>query len=89
MPGFGALNPAGIGVAGVARDEGGTPLALLAEDAERLVSLLESMGLDLLEGCLVQGAYGLCKVGEGERFGAADELDEFEFDLEFEEVFSD
>ncbi len=89
VPGFGALNPAGIGVVGVARDEGGTTLALLAEDAEQLVSLLESMGLDLLEGCLVQGAYGLCKVGEGDGFGAADELDEFEFDLEFEEVFSE
>ena len=89
VPGFGALNPAGIGVVGVARDEGGTTLALLAEDTERLVSLLESMALDLLEGCLVQGTYGLCKVGEGEGFGATDDLDEFEFDLEFEEAFSD
>ncbi|GMR10197.1 MAG: hypothetical protein BMS9Abin28_1018 [Anaerolineae bacterium] len=86
VPGFGALNPAGIGVVGVVRDEGGTTLVLLAEDEERLVSLLESMSSDLLEGCLVQGAYGLCKVGEGEGFGAADEL---EFDLDFEEAFSD
>lgn len=31
----------------------------------------------------------VCKVGEGEGFGATGELDEFEFDLEFEEVFSD
>ena len=89
VPGFGAPNPAGIGVVGVARNDEYATLALLAEDAERLVSLLESMGLDLLEGCLVQGAYGLCKVSGGEGFGAADELDEFEFDLEFEEVFAD
>ena len=61
---------------GVARDEEGTTLALLAEGAERLASLLESMGLDLLEGCLVQGAYVPRKVGGGEGFGAADELDE-------------
>jgi len=61
-------------VVGVARNDEYTTLALLGEDEERLISLLESMGLDLLEGCLVQGAYGLCKVGEG--FGAADELDE-------------
>ncbi len=53
MPGFGAFNPAGIGVVGVARDEGGTTLALQGEDVERLVSFLESTGLDLLERCLV------------------------------------
>lgn len=84
--GFGALNPAGIGVAGVVRDEGDTTLALLAEDAERLVSLLESMSLDLLEGCLVQGAYGLCKVGEGEGFGSTDES---ETEPDFEEATSE
>lgn len=61
---------------GVARNDEYTTLALLGEDEERLISLLESMGFDLLEGCLVQGAYGLCKVGGGEGFGAADELDE-------------
>jgi hypothetical protein len=86
VPGFGALNPAGIGVVGVVREEGLTTLALLAEDEERLVSLLESMSFDLLEGCLLNGAYGLCKVGEGEGFGSNDE---FEFDLDFEEAFSD
>ena len=61
---------------GVARNDEYTTLALLGEDEERLISLLESMGLDLLEGCLVQGACGVCKVGGGEGFGAADELDE-------------
>lgn len=61
---------------GVARNDEYTTLALLGEDEERLASLLESMGLDLLEGCLVQGAYVPCKVGGGEGFGAADELDE-------------
>jgi hypothetical protein len=86
VPGFGALNPAGIGVIGVVREEGLTTLALLAEDEEKLVSLLESMSFDLLDGCLLNGAYGLCKVGEGEGFGSNDE---FEFDLDFEEAFSD
>ena len=69
---------------GVARNDEYTTLAHLAEDKERLVSLLESMSADLLEGCLMQGSYGLCEVGEGEGFDAIDELDEFEFDLEFE-----
>jgi hypothetical protein len=86
VPGFGSINPAGIGVVGTAREEGFTTLALLAEDEERLVSLLESVSFDLLEGCLIQGAYGLCKVGEGEGFGTTDEL---EFDLDFEETFTD
>jgi hypothetical protein len=86
VPGFGALNPAGIGVVGVVREEGLTTLTLLAEDEEKLISLLESMSFDLLEGCLLNGAYGLCKVGEGEGFGSNDE---FEFDLDFEEAFSD
>jgi hypothetical protein len=86
VPGFGALNPAGIGVVGVVREDGLTNLALLAEDEEKLISLLESMSFDLLEGCLLNGAYGLCKVGEGEGFGSTDE---FEFDLDFEETFSD
>ena len=65
---------------GVARIDEYTTLALLAEDEERLVSLLESMSSDLLEGCRVHGAYGLCKVGGGEGFGAADELDEVSSD---------
>lgn len=96
VPGFGALSPAGIGVVGVVRVDGLTTLALLAEDEEKLVSLLEAMSLDLLDGCLLNGAYGLCKVGEGEGFGASEEFEseefeseEFEFDLDFEEVFSD
>ena len=84
--GFGALNPVGIGVVGVVREEGSTILVLLAEDEEKLVSLLESISFDLLEGCLLNGAYGLCMVGEGEGFGSNDE---FEFDLDFEEAFSD
>ena len=88
VPGFGALNPAGIGVVGVVREDGKTTLALLAEDEEKLVSLLETMSLNLLDGCLLNGAYGLCKVGEGEGFGASD-VDEIEFDLDFEEAFSD
>jgi len=86
VPGFGALNPAGIGVVAVSHEEGQTTLALLAEDEEKLVSLLERMSLDLVEDCLVQGAYGLCTVGDGEGFNSSDE---FEFDLEFEEAFSD
>ena len=86
VPGFGALNPAGIGVVGIVHDDTYTTLALLAEDEERLLTLLENIGFDPLEDCLVKGAYGLCKVGEGEGFDAADE---FEFDLDFEEVFSD
>lgn len=86
VPGFGALNPAGIGVIGVVREDGQTTLALLAEDEEMLISLLERMSLDLLEDCLLNGAYGLCNVGEGEGFGSNDE---FEFDLDFEEAFSD
>jgi len=86
VPGFGTLNPAGIGVVGVTRNDEYTTLALLAEDEERLVTLLTGMSSDLLEGCLVQGAYALCKVGEGEGFG---ETDEFEFDPNFEEAFSD
>jgi hypothetical protein len=86
VPGFGALNPAGIGVVGVGREDGLTTLALLAEDEEKLVSLLDSMSFDLLEGCLLNGAYGLCKVGEGEGLGSNEE---FEFDLDFEEAFSD
>lgn len=86
VPGFGALNPAGIGFVGLARDSNSTTLTLLAEDEERLLTLLESISFDLLEDCLVQGTYGLCKVGEGEGFAAADE---FEFDLDFEETFSD
>lgn len=86
VPGFGALNPAGIGVVGLGREEGLTTLALLAEDEEKLVSLLELMSFDLLEGCLLNGAYGLCMVGEGDGFGSNDE---FEFDLDFEEAFSD
>ena len=89
VSGFWALNPAGIGVVGLSRGEEGTTLALLAEDEERLVSLLESISSDLLDGCLVQGAYALCMVGEGEGFGSTDELDEFEFDLDFEEAFAD
>jgi len=86
VPGFGALSPAGIGVVGVVRLDGTTTLALLAEDEEMLVSLLETMSLNSLDGCLLNGAYGLCKVGEGEGFGS---IDEFEFDLDFEEAFSD
>ncbi len=86
VPGFGALSPTGIGVVGVVREEGLTTLVLLAEDQEKLVSLLETMSLNLLDGCLLNGAYGLCKVGEGEGFGSSDEL---EFDLDFEEAFSD
>ncbi len=98
VPGFGALNPAGIGVVGVVRVEGLTTLVLLAEDEEKLVSLLETMSFDLLEGCLLNGAYGLCVVGEGEGFDSNDEFDdefddefedEFEFDLDFEEPFSE
>lgn len=86
VPGFGALSPAGIGLVGVVRQDGTTTLALLAEDEEKLVSLLETMSLNSLDGCLLNGAYGLCKVGEGEGFGS---IDEFEFDLDFEEAFSD
>ncbi|MFQ5943279.1 MAG: hypothetical protein ACE5JF_06980 [Anaerolineales bacterium] len=86
VPGYGAINPAGIGVVGAAREDGQTTLALLSEDEERLVSLLETMSFDLLDGCLVQGTYAICKVGEGEGFSADDD---FEFDLEFEEAFSD
>ena len=96
VPGFGALSPTGIGMVGVVRVDGLTTLALLAEDEEKLVSLLEAMSLDLLDGCLLNGAYGLCKVGEGEGFGASEEFEseefeseEFEIDLDFEEVFSD
>ena len=84
--GFGALDPAGIGVIGVVREEGLTTLGLFAEDEEKLVSLLESMSFDLLQGCLVKGAYGLCKVGEGDGFSSNDE---FEIDLDFEEGFSE
>ena len=86
VPGFGALSPAGIGVVGIVRVDGTTILALLAEDEEKLVSLLETMSLNSLDGCLLNGAYGFCKVGEGEGFGSNDE---FEFDLDFEEAFSD
>ena len=86
VPGFGALSPAGIGVVGIVRVDGTTTLALLAEDEEKLVSLLEAMSLNSLDGCLLNGAYGFCKVGEGEGFGSNDE---FEFDLDFEEAFSD
>ena len=76
---------------GVVRVDDLTTLALLAEDEEKLVSLLETMSLNSLDGCLLNGAYGLCKVGEGEGFGASEESEseEFEFDLDFEEVFSD
>ena len=86
VPGFGALSPAGIGVVGIVRVDGTTTLALLAEDEEKLVSLLETMILNSLDGCLLNGAYGFCKVGEGEGFGSNDE---FEIDLDFGEAFSD
>jgi hypothetical protein len=90
VPGFGGLNPAGLGLIGLQHDEGGATLLLLAEDHESVVALLETVGSGLLQDCLLQGSYGLCQVGEGDGF---DEASDFEFDLnldsEAEQSFSD
>jgi hypothetical protein len=86
VPGFGSVDPAGMGLIGLRSSETGTTLALLAEDPESLVSLLETVGGGLLQDCLLQGAYGLCQVGEGGGFNA---LDDFELEPILEETFSD
>ena len=85
-PGFGSFNPAGIGFVGLARSEARTTLVLLASDQAGLVSLLETVGLGLLSDCLLSGTSALCQVGEGAGLGSSDPL---EFDLSFEETFTE
>jgi len=85
-PGFGSVNPAGIGFVGLGRLDARTTLILLASDQAELVSLLETVGQGSLSSCLLSERTALCQIGEGAGFGFSQSL---EFDLGFEETFND
>ena len=85
VPGFGSLDPTGIGFVGLGRSDGHTTLILLASDQAGLVSLLETVGQGLLSDCLLSESTGLCQIGEGPGLGASEPLG---FDLSFEETFN-
>lgn len=84
-PGFGSIDPTGIGFVGLARVESRTTLLLLAGDQDGLVTLLETFGQGLLSDCLLSETTALCKIGEGPGLGSSEPLD---FGLSFEETFN-
>ena len=85
-PGFGSVNPAGIGFVGLARADTRTTLILLASDQAGLVALLETVGQGLLSDCLRSETTALCQIGVGAGLGSPQPLG---FDLGFEEPFND
>jgi hypothetical protein len=84
VPGFGALDPQGIGLLAAIQDPERTTLVMLAEDEQSLALLAENVGQGFLSECVFQGLYGLCKVGEGAGFQPEESFD-FEFDFNAEE----
>ncbi len=83
VPGFGALDPTGIGVVGLHKGESRNTLVVLAEDRESLSDLAESVGSGSLSGCVIQGSLALCTTGEGAGFESGES---FEFNFDFEET---
>ena len=84
VPGFGALDPQGIGLLAAVQDPERTTLVMLAEDEESLTQLVENVGQGFLSECVLQGLYGLCKLGEGAGFQSEESFD-FNFDFGLEE----
>jgi len=84
VPGFGALDPQGIGLLAAIQDPERTTLVMLADDKESLALLAENVGQGFLSECVFQGLYGLCKVGEGAGFQSEESFD-FGFDFNTEE----
>jgi hypothetical protein len=82
VPGFGQLNPAGIGTVLLSRTDGRTTLILLANSSDELLTLAEMLANDELYRCLLHEHSALCKVGAGEGFGSMDGYD-------FEDLFYD
>ncbi len=86
VPGFGELDPAGIGVIGLVREIDRTTLIVLAEDREKLSELADSVGSGSLSACVIQETLAVCRTGAGSGFESEFEEDEFfDFDLDFEE----
>jgi len=84
VPGFGALDPQGIGLLASIQDPERTTLVMLAEEEESLALLAENVGQGFLSECVFQGLYGLCKVGQGAGFQSEESFD-FGFDFNTEE----
>ena len=86
IPGFGELDPAGIGVVGLSLEEGRNTLIVLAEDKEKLIELASSVGYGSLDACVIQGTLALCKTGTGGGFdGGFEEEAFFDFDFDLED----
>jgi hypothetical protein len=84
VPGFGQLDPAGIGLLAAIQGPERTTLVMLAEDQDSLSRLAENVGQGMLSECVFQGEYALCRLGAGGGFQEGSDLD-FGFDFNFEE----
>jgi hypothetical protein len=81
VPGFGSVNPAGLGLVGLYRSDDRTTLVLLGETQQDLVTLLETVGQGLVGDCLRTPTFALCHIGAGPGLGAPESFD-FGFGLE-------
>jgi hypothetical protein len=77
VPGFGQLNPAGIGTVLLSRSEERTTLILLANSSDELLTLADMLAEEEFYRCLLREHSAICKVGAGEGFGP---MDDYSFD---------
>lgn len=89
VPGFGQLNPAGIGTVLLSRTDGLTTLILLANSSDEVLTLAEMLANDELYRCLLREYSALCKVGSGEDFGFMDDYDFDDLYYDYDESFYD
>jgi hypothetical protein len=87
VPGFGQLNPAGIGTVLISRIEERTTLILLSNSRDELITLAEMLANNELYGCLLREYIALCKVGVGEGFDSMGDLGFYNYDDNFYEAF--
>ncbi|HEY43071.1 MAG TPA: DUF4350 domain-containing protein [Anaerolineae bacterium] len=87
VPGFGQLNPAGIGTMLLSRTDGRTTLILLANSRDELITLAEMLANDELYRCLLREHIALCKVGVGEGFDSISDFGLYNYDDTFYEQF--
>jgi hypothetical protein len=85
IPGFGEVTPSGIGLLLLAQSEERTVLFFMADSAENLLSLAETITTVNLDHCLVQPHAAICKVGLGEGFQFDQDLNGEGFNFEFDD----
>jgi hypothetical protein len=68
MPGFGNIGRSGNGLLLFQTGRKGNTIVLLADTADDLIILLDTLGSGSLTGCVLQGNIGTCSIGVGGSF---------------------